>query len=203
MRGERTRVAVLDTAVQLATEVGLDGLSLAQLAERLQVSKSGLFAHWRSKEELQLAAIDHARQQWIDQVVTPALRVPRGVRRLWALLDARVAFYAAEVLPGGCFFANAQFEYDARQGPVRDRLAAVLAEWITLLRRLISEAVTLGELPPDTDVTQLAFELDAFGVATVHQSRLLDPSEVYRCGRHAALARLRSLCPDPTLLPED
>jgi AcrR family transcriptional regulator len=203
VRGERSRGATLDAAVVLATEVGLDGLSLSQLAQRLGVSKSGIFAHWASKEELQLAVIDHASQQWIDRIVAPALRQPRGVRRLWAAHEARIAFYAEGLLPGGCFFANAQFEYDARPGPVRDRLASAFAEWMTLLRRLATEAVELGEVPPETDPAQLAFEVNAAGVASVLHSRLLDPAETYAHARRAVLSRLRDLATDPTLLPED
>ena len=145
-RGDRTRAAVLDGAVALATEEGLDGLSLGQLAVTLGVSKSGLFAHWRSKEDLQLATIERAREQWATHVVAPALQAPRGMRRLWALHESRVNFYAAEVLPGGCFFANAEFEFNARPGPVRDRLAEIFEEWMTLLERLVAEAVAEGEL---------------------------------------------------------
>jgi AcrR family transcriptional regulator len=201
VRGARTRTAVLDTAVALTTEVGLDGLSLGQLAERLGVSKSGLFAHWRSKEELQLATIDRAREQWAERIVAPALRTPRGVRRLWALHEARIAFYADGVLPGGCFFANAEFEFSVRPGPVRDRLVAALGEWLALVERLTVEAIEAGDLRVTVDAKQLAFEIDAIGVATVFQSRLLDPATVYRRGRAAVLSRLRALCPDPTLLP--
>src|SRR5512142_714047 len=103
VRGARTRAAVLDAAIALATESGLDGLSLAQLAGRLGVSKSGLFAHWRSKEELQLATIEWAADRFTAAVVRPALREPRGVRRLWALHLHRVADIADGGLPGGCF----------------------------------------------------------------------------------------------------
>jgi AcrR family transcriptional regulator len=201
VRGARTRTAVLDAAVALTTEVGLDGLSLGQLADRLGVSKSGLFAHWRSKEELQLATVDRAREQWAKRIVAPALRTPRGVRRLWALHEARIAFYADGVLPGGCFFANAEFEFSVRPGPVRDRLVAALGEWLTLVERLTVEAIEAGELSVSVDAKQLAFEIDAIGVATVFQSCLLDPATVYRRGRAAVLGRLRALCPDPTLLP--
>src|SRR3954466_12185286 len=113
LRGERTRTAVLDRALPLATTAGLDGPSLAQLAETLGISKSGLFAHWRSKESLQLAVIEHARQQWTGEVIRPALTAPRGVRRLWAVHDRRLAFYEGEALPGRCFFSNANFEFNA------------------------------------------------------------------------------------------
>ncbi|GAB4056559.1 TetR/AcrR family transcriptional regulator [Catellatospora paridis] len=200
-RGERTRTAVLDAAVALASEAGLDGLSLGQLAERLHVSKSGLFAHWSSKEELQLAAIEHARDQWARRVVGPALDRPRGVRRLFALHESRLAFYSERVLPGGCFFAIAEFESTGRTGTVPDRLAVVLAEWITLLERLVTEAVELGELPPDTVPRRLAFEVDAAGVAALLHSRLLARS--LDDARQAVLARLRGLATDPDLLPYD
>ncbi|MGW4497086.1 TetR/AcrR family transcriptional regulator [Micromonospora sp. NPDC004336] len=201
-RGDRTRAAALDAAVVLATEVGLHGLSLAQLADSLGVSKSGLFAHWRSKEALQLATVDRAVEQWQELIVAPALRAPVGVRRLWALHQARIDFYAARVLPGGCFFASTDFEYNARPGPVRDRLAEVFGRWTAFLERLVREAVDAGELPADTDAAQLAYEIDALGIAAAMRSRLLDPDTTYRHARQGLLHRLRALCPDPTLLPE-
>ncbi|MEU0153616.1 TetR/AcrR family transcriptional regulator [Micromonospora fulviviridis] len=201
-RGDRTRTAVLDTAVALATEVGLDGLSLAQLADRLGVSKSGLFAHWRSKEALQLATVDRAVAQWEERIAAPALRAPRGVRRLRALHEARIEFYAARVLPGGCFFANTAFEYNARPGPVRNRLAEAFGRWTAFLERLVREAVDLGELPADLDVPLLAYEIDALGISAAMRSRMLDPDATYRHARQGLLNRLRALCPDPTLLAE-
>ncbi|NES16458.1 MULTISPECIES: TetR/AcrR family transcriptional regulator [Micromonospora] len=201
-RGDRTRTAALDAAVSLATEVGLDGLSLGQLADRLGVSKSGLFAHWRSKEALQLATVERAVAQWQERIVAPALRAPRGVRRLRALHEARIDFYAARVLPGSCFFANTEFEYNARPGPVRDRLAAAFGSWTALLERLVQEAVDLGELPADLDVAQLAYEIDALGISAAMRSRLLEPEATYRHARQGLLTRLRALCPDPTLLTE-
>jgi AcrR family transcriptional regulator len=200
-RGDRTRAVVLDGAVALATEEGLDGLSLGQLAVTLGVSKSGLFAHWRSKEDLQLATIEWAREQWATHVVAPALKRPRGIRRLWALHESRVTFYAAEVLPGGCFFANAEFEFNARPGTVRDRLAEVFAEWMALIERLAREAVEAGELTA-VDTHQLAFEIESLGIAAVMQARLIPPDGVYRHARAAVLDRLRALATDPTRLPE-
>ncbi|WP_326561692.1 TetR/AcrR family transcriptional regulator [Micromonospora sp. NBC_01796] len=202
VRGERTRTMVLDTAVALATEAGLDGLSLGQLADRLGVSKSGLFAHWRSKEELQLATVERARDLVIEQVIMPALRAPRGVRRLWALHDARLTYYGDGTLPGACFFANAEFEYNVHPGPVRDRLAACLDEWLVLVRRLATEAVTAGELAAHTDVGQLAYEIEALGLAAALQSRLMPSEPSYQYSRQAVLDRLRALCPEPDLLPE-
>ncbi|TDC81948.1 TetR/AcrR family transcriptional regulator [Micromonospora sp. KC606] len=201
-RGDRARSAALDAAVVLATEVGLEGLSLARLADTLGVSKSGLFAHWRSKETLQLATVDRAAEQWQERIVGPGLHAPAGVRRLWALHQARIDFYAAQVLPGGCFFASTDFEYNARPGPVRDRLAEVFARWTAFLERLVREAVDAGELPAGTDVPLLAYEIDALGIAAAMRSRLVDPDAAYRHARQGLLNRLRALCPDPTLLPE-
>jgi AcrR family transcriptional regulator len=204
VRGDRTRASVLDAAVVMATEAGLDGLSLGQLAERLGVSKSGLFAHWRSKEELQLATIERAEQRFIDAVVRPALReAPRGVRRVWTLHERRIDDIARGGLPGGCFFANAQFEFDARPGIVRDRLATALDDFHRLLERLIGEAVEAGELPESVDAGQLAFEINAIGTAAVYESRLLDPTRVFRYARAAVLHRLRGLSATPDLLPKE
>src|SRR5690348_16041121 len=172
-RGERTRTAVLDQALRLATVNGLDGLSLSQVADALGVSKSGLFAHWRSKEALQIAVIEHARAQWTDQVIRPSFEAPRGVRRLWALHDRRLAFYEAEVLPGGCFFANANFEFNARPGVIRDRLASELTDWITFLTGVAADAVTLGELRPAADPSEIAYLTESLGVCAVMQAPVL------------------------------
>lgn len=201
-RGDRTRAAVLDHAVRLATEAGLDGLSLGQLAEALGVSKSGLFAHWRSKEELQLATIEHARLQWVDRVISPALAQPRGIRRLWALHQYRMDFYAAGSLPGGCFFANTEFEFNAKPGVLRDRLAIEFAAWMALIERLADQSVDLGELVATTDTRQLSYEIEALGLTAVMQSRFLS-DVAYQFARRAVLARLRTLAIDPTLLPEE
>jgi AcrR family transcriptional regulator len=201
-RGERTRTAVLDTAVALASQVGLDGLSLGQLAESLGVSKSGLFAHWRSKQDLQLATIERAREQWTEHVIDVARQAPRGVRRLWVLHEARLGFYAAQTLPGRCFFANVKFEYNARSGPVYDRIARTHAEWMEYLEHLARQAVELGELRADTDVAVLAYEVEAVGVAAVMQFRLLSAEVVHPLASRAVLERLRGLSTDPTLLPE-
>ncbi len=201
-RGQRTRTAVLDQALLLTTVAGLDGLSLSQVADALGVSKSGLFAHWRSKEALQLAVIDHARAQWTDLVIRPAQRAPRGVRRLWAVHDARLRFYEAEVLPGGCFFANAHFEFNARPGPIRDRLAAELNDWMTYLTGLATDAVTVGDLRPAADPAGLAYETESLGVCAVMQAPVLGADATYRQARRALHGHLRALATDPTILPE-
>jgi AcrR family transcriptional regulator len=202
VRGERTRGAVLDQALLLTTVVGLDGLSLAQVAEALGISKSGLFAHWRSKEALQLAVIDHARAQWTDRVIRPCFAAPRGVRRLWAVHDTRLAFYEAEVLPGGCFFANANFEYNARPGVIRDRLAVELTDWMTFLTGLAAEAVELGELGPGADPASIAYETESLGVCAVMQAPVLGRDVTFARARQALLDHLHALTTEPTILQE-
>ncbi|MGW0810468.1 TetR/AcrR family transcriptional regulator [Nonomuraea sp. NPDC002799] len=202
-RGRRSREAILQQAVALASVQGLDGLTLGRLATAAGMSKSGFFAHWRDKEELQLDAIDWARRQWVDEIVTPALRTPPGVRRVMTLHEARLRFYATGVLPGGCFFFVAQVEFDDRPGPVRERIAKALTDWLGLIERLVAEAVTLGELRPETDPAQLAYEIDALGEAAITQARLLGDDAPYDRGRRAVHERLRALTTDPALLPED
>ena len=203
VRGERTRTAVLDAAVAMASVNGLEAMSLARLADATAVSKSGLFAHWPDKESLQLAVVAHAARQWTEHIVTPALGVPRGVRRLWALHEQRLAFYAAGILPGGCFFAATEAEFDDRPGPVRDALAVAIGDWLGLLRTVAVQAVELGELRADTDVAQLAFEIQALGDALVTSSRLLRAEHGSAHARKAVLDRLRALSPTPELLPEE
>jgi AcrR family transcriptional regulator len=202
VRGERTRVAVLDSAVAVASVYGLDAMSLARLADETGVSKSGLFTHWPDKEILQLAIVEHAVRQWTQQVVAPALAAPRGVRRLWALHESRLAFYAAGALPGRCFFVASRAEFDDRPGPVRDALAAAIRDWRELIRTTAAQAVAVGELRPDTDAGQLAFEIDALGEAMVTSARLVTPEQSASYARRAVLDRLRALSPAPELLPE-
>jgi AcrR family transcriptional regulator len=199
-RGERTRTAVLDRALLLATSEGLDGLSLGQLAETLGISKAGLFAHWRSKESLQLAVIEHARAQWTDEVIKPALTAPRGVRRLWAVHDRRLAFYEGEALPGRCFFSNANFEFNARPGVIRDRLAVQLRDWMTFLTGLAVDARDLGDLRPVFDPAALAYEAESLGVCAVMQAPMLGPV-AFTHARNALRGHLRALATDPLELP--
>ncbi|GAA4957009.1 TetR/AcrR family transcriptional regulator [Actinoplanes utahensis] len=202
IRGERTRSAVLEQALLLATVAGLDGLSLSQVADALGVSKSGLFAHWRSKEALQLAVVDQARAQWTDRVVRLARAAPAGVRRLWAVHDSRLAFYEAKVLPGGCFFANAHFEFNARPGVIRDRLAAELADWMAFLTGLAAEAVELGELRADVSPGGLAYLTESLGVCAVMQAPVLGAETTCGQARRALHEHLRAVATDPTILPE-
>ncbi|GIJ50480.1 TetR family transcriptional regulator [Virgisporangium aliadipatigenens] len=201
-RGERTRTAVLDRTLLLASAEGLSGLSLARLADTLNLSKSGLFAHWGSKEALQLAVIEHARSQWEQEVIRPAVAAPRGLRRLWATHDRRMAYYESEKQPGCFFFANAYFEYNARPGAVRERLLVELADWVRYLTGLVEQAVEIGELPPGIDASALVHLTDALGVYAAMQAPAVGAAVTCRGSRVALLTHLRSLATDPTVLPE-
>ncbi|MGW5157453.1 TetR family transcriptional regulator C-terminal domain-containing protein [Nonomuraea wenchangensis] len=203
LRGLRSREAILEQAVALASVEGLDGLSLGRLAAATGTSKSGFFAHWRDKEQLQLDAVEWAARQFTERIVAPALQAPAGVRRLFALHEARLRFYGEGVLPGGCFFFTVQVEFDDRPGALRDRVARAMNDWQEFIRRQVTEAVAMGELAEGVDAAQLAYEIDALGEMVIIHSRLLDGPASLVHARRAVLQRLRALCPDPMLLPED
>src|SRR5262245_26113356 len=160
--GERSRAAILREAAQLATVEGIDGLSIARLADAVGMSKSGLFAHFGSKEELQLATIETASELFAQHVIEPALRAPTGRERLWQLAENFLRHVEDDVFPGGCFFASVAAEVDTRPGPVRDRAIMVVADWTELLEAAVRDAQAEGAIDHAEDAEQLAFEVDAF-----------------------------------------
>ncbi len=159
--GERRRRAILRTAAQLATVEGLEGLSIARLADASGISKGGLYAHFGSKEELQLATIETAGAIFEEQVVAKGLAAPAGRERIVARANAFLEHLERRVFPGGCFFAAAAAEFDTRPGPVLPEVARFQRGWIGVLERLVVEARECGQLDPATDPGQLAFELNA------------------------------------------
>jgi AcrR family transcriptional regulator len=159
--GERSRAAILRAAADLASVVGLEGLSIGALAEHLGVSKSGVFAHFRSKEELELATIETAEAIFAEEVVRPALAAPPGLARLRTLAERFLDHVERRTFPGGCFFAAAAAEFDARTGRVRDRVTRFVRGWSDTVRRLVDEAKGLGEIAPHVETAQLAFEVSA------------------------------------------
>jgi len=161
-RGDRTRQQILDAAVDIASVEGLEGLSIGRLALRLEMSKSGLFAAFGSKEELQLATVDHAAAIFIEQVVRRGMTAPRGLPRLWSLCESKLEYMQREVFRGGCFFAAASAEFDGRPGAVRERIAGHMKSWVELLAGAVRRAQDEGHLQADIDPAQLAFELDAY-----------------------------------------
>jgi AcrR family transcriptional regulator len=194
--GERSRAAILDAAARLATVEGLEGLSIGRLAEHIGMSKSGLYAHFGSKEELQLAAIDRAVEIFAEEVVEPARRAGRGLARLEAVVDAFASYLERRVFPGGCFFNAVTAEIDSHPGAVREKLAELQRRWLGGLERWVQAAQEAGELDSGEDAAQLAFELNGMlhmGNAVFVLQR--DPAALERARRgfHARLAAARAV----------
>lgn len=159
--GVRTRAAILDAATRLASVTGLEGLSIGELAGAVGMSKSGLYAHFGSKQDLQLATIQAARAEFIDVVVEPAMAAEEPIDRLRALCTAFLDYVGDRVFPGGCFFVSAAAEFGPRSGPVHDEIALVQQEWTDLLVAAAEHAYATGQLPGDATPEQTAFHLGA------------------------------------------
>jgi AcrR family transcriptional regulator len=194
-KGERTRQAILEVAAALATEEGLEPLSIGRLADATAMSKSGLFAHFGSKEELQLATVDHAASLFVAEVIAPARAAPRGLARVWALCDRMIDYAEGQVFPGGCFFAAASFEFNNRPGPVRDRIQEMIRSWLSYLQRAVEQAQEAGELDSSVSAREIAFQLDAFAQAANAQYQLFREAAVFAEARSAVRERLESLRP--------
>jgi AcrR family transcriptional regulator len=169
-KGAQTRAAVLEAATEQARVVGLRGLTIGVLAERTELSKSGLFAHFRSKESLQLAVLEHARNRFIDEVVRPALQAPRGEPRLRHLFTRWLTW--ADV-PGGCPFVTAAVEFDDDRGPVHRQLVQYQRDWLDSIAQIVRGAITDGQFSPGVDPDQFAFELHGVMLSYHHLSRLV------------------------------
>jgi len=193
MKGQRTRASILQRAVDLASLEGLEGLTIGRLAEELQMSKSGLFAHFGSKEDLQLAAIDAAGKRFVEEVVRPALAAPRGYPRLVAICHSWLDYVRRRVFPGGCFFAAASFEFDGRPGPVRDAVAKQMDDWFDALEKAIRMAKEEGHLRADVDPAQLAFELNALFFGANFAYNLRHDEAAFDRARRAIEQRLESV----------
>ena len=191
-KGERTRSAILAEAARLATVDGLHGLSIGGLATAIGMSKSGLYAHFGSKADLQLSTVASARETFVAEVFVPALDAPQGIGRLHAACDAYLSHIERRVFPGGCFFAVAAADVGTRPGAVRDAIAAQQRDWIELLERLARKAQELGQLGSGVDPAQLAFELNAVLVSASSTFILQADPGVFGRAR-AAIRRLLNL----------
>ena len=193
--GERSRAAILRQAARLATVDGLDGLSLGHLADAVGMSKSGLFAHFGSKEELQLATVEAASAIFEEQVIGPAGETAAGVPRLRAYIERFLDHVEDGVFPGGCFFVSAVSELDTHPGPVRDGAMAFSRRWLALLAEEVAAGQAAGELDPAADPPQIAFELNAFmSLGNMQFVASGDPTALDRV-RRAVDARLHALAP--------
>ncbi|MFD6063484.1 TetR family transcriptional regulator C-terminal domain-containing protein [Rhodococcus wratislaviensis] len=191
--GAKTRETVLHAAADVASIDGLDGLTIGHLASLTGMSKSGLFAHFGSKQDLQLATIEVARQRYVREVVTPALGSGPGMQRLTALCESFLSYVERGVFPGGCFFAAAMAEFDGkRPGPVRDAVAECQRQWMGTLAQAAREAQQSGELCTDTDPDQLAFELEGTLLAANSYFHLFADTRYLDRARLAVRTRLAS-----------
>jgi AcrR family transcriptional regulator len=192
-KGEASRATILLTAARLATMRGLDGLSIGDLATEVGMSKSGLYAHFKSKEELELATIETAAAIFNREVLQPAATAPAGTGRIGALVDAFLSHLERGVFPGGCFFAAVASELDTRPGPARDLVVAVLDGWSSLLRQCVVDGQAAGEIDPKAEVAQAVFEIQAMLLAGNYQFVMSnDPARLAqaRKGVEHVLARL-------------
>jgi AcrR family transcriptional regulator len=195
-RGMRSRAAVLERSVQMASREGLEGLTIGALAADLGVHKSSVHALFGSKQELQLATLSSARAILVHEVIVPALSSEMGLARLHTIGDAWCDYLASDVFSGGCFLCAASMEMDGRPGPLRDAVASVMREWLAVLRANIEAAIAADEPHADVDPAAMAFRLNAIGMAANWQRQLLNDHTGIEHARSSWRAELDSLTPD-------
>jgi AcrR family transcriptional regulator len=184
-KGDRTRQAILKRASLLASRIGLEALSIGRLADELDLSKSGLFAHFQSKEALAVQVIEFAAADFVEQVVKPGLRAPRGEARLRALFERWLEWSRSRAAKGGCVFVSLAAELDDRPGPARDRLAQSQREWLGVLAGCFQVAVDQGEFRKEADAAQFAQDLYGVCLSLHHSRRLLDDAKAEIRARRA------------------
>ena len=192
--------------MDIASAEGLEGVTIGRLATELNMSKSGLFAHFGSKQGLQLAAVEEAATIFTAEVIRPALRAPHGVARLWALYHCWLSYVERRVFRGGCFFAAAGAEFDSRPGPVRDLIADKSRQWLDALAEAVRLAQALGELDPTMEPAQLAFEVNGYGLSANWMRELLGDEAAFARARAALRERLLGLARSPearAAIPQD
>jgi AcrR family transcriptional regulator len=192
IRGDKTRHAILGRAMQIASVEGLEGLSLGRLAADLGMSKSGLFAHFGSREELQLKTLRAARRIFYEAAVRPALDVPEGIERLAALVEADIDYLSGDAFDGGCLFISSAAEFDSRPGPIRDLVHETMLSWLDLLADHATVARDNRDLSADTDPRALVWELHAFGLALNWDRQLNRAGDARERAQTASRARLHA-----------
>jgi AcrR family transcriptional regulator len=187
-KGEMTRAAIVEAAMGIAARDGLEGLTIGTLADQMQMSKSGVFAHFGSREDLQLAVLKEYVRRFVDDVLRPAVKKPRGLPRLEALLDRWVAFLAREISLG-CIMIAGAVEYDDRPGPQRDEMVSIITGWKAELLKAIRQSVQEGHLARGTDAQQMVFEIYGLMLVMHQDARLLRSADSAKRAR-AGLRRL-------------
>ena len=172
LKGQQTKAAIVHAALNLATHIGLEGLSIGALAERMQMSKSGVFAHFGSREELQVSVVREYHARFEEEVFYPAMKADRGLPRLRALFGHWMARTAIEI-DQGCIYISGAIEFEDRDGPVRDALVTSMTLWLNALKRAVAQAKATGELTPDTDEAQVTFEIHGLILTLHYQARFM------------------------------
>ncbi|MDY7094889.1 MAG: TetR/AcrR family transcriptional regulator [Acidobacteriota bacterium] len=188
-KGAATKAAILEEALAIASQTGFETLSIGQLADAVGMSKSGLYAHFRDKEDLQLQVLHRATELFGNTVVESVREMPPGAARLKALMEGWLRWTKLQEMPGGCIFMSAAHEYQHRPGPVRDALVASQERWISYLTYQVQQAIDVGELSPTVDAEQFAYDFYALALAYEHFSGLLGDHQAEDRAR-AALDRL-------------
>ena len=182
-KGQQTKAAIVEAALGLATQIGLEGLSIGALAEVMQMSKSGVFAHFGSREELQISVVREYHHRFEEEVFFPAMNHPRGLPRLRAMFDNWMKRTSIEI-DSGCLYISGAVEFDDRTGPVRDALASSVQTWHAAMRRAITLAKAEGHLNADVDEEQVLFEVHGLILALHYEARFLkNPSSIDRANR--------------------
>jgi AcrR family transcriptional regulator len=194
-KGKQTRAEILRVAAQISSAEGLEGLTLGRLAAAVKMSKSGLFAHFRSKAELQLAVVDTAKAMFIDEVIRPSVAARDAFERLCKLAENWLSYAERRVFRGGCFFMAASLEFDNRPGVVRERIASIMREWLGVLENQVRAAQKEKALSTRVNAAQLAFEFNAqmMGANWAHQ--LLGDQKAFAKAKAAIVERLKALSP--------
>ena len=179
-KGQQTKAVIIDAALNLAAQIGLEGLSIGALAEVTRMSKSGVFAHFGSREELQISVIREYHDKFEQEVFFPAIQEPRGLPRLRALFERWIRRVSVEI-DSGCIYISGAVEFDDRPGPVRDALVAMVADWHQALGKAIRLSIDEGHLKTETDPMQVMFEIHGLILALHHDARFLrSPGAVER-----------------------
>jgi AcrR family transcriptional regulator len=181
-KGEQTRAAIVEAALDLAGRDGLEGLTIGLVADRMRMSKSGVFAHFGSREDLQIAVLKEYEKRFVDDVLLPSLNEPRGLPRLEAMYGRWIDRISIEIA-SGCIYVSGAVEYDDRPGPIRDELVGMIRSWQQELIRAIKQAIEVGHLRADTDPQQIVFVIQGLVLAVHHNARLMHNRDAITRGR--------------------
>jgi AcrR family transcriptional regulator len=181
-KGEQTRAAIVEAALELAGRDGLEGLTIGLVADRMRMSKSGVFAHFGSREDLQIAVLKEYEKRFVEDVLLPSLNEPRGLPRLEAMYGRWIDRISLEIA-SGCIYVSGAVEYDDRPGPIRDELVGMIRSWQTELMRAIKQAIEVGHLRADTDALQLIFVIQGLVLSVHYNARLMHNKDSITRGR--------------------